>query len=284
MNEQIETPEFAAETSAPVSAGTETTPTAPSPVNLADDALVEIKVGGETKLVPWSEARTGFMLHGDYTRKQQAFAKERSEFETRQSEVNAIRAQVEQRQQLLESVMSDPQKLSALVMAAAARRQQPTQPEPTAPQPITQADLPTLQQQFAQTAQAEIARYVQQAQAQAQEQQLTTEVTTYTQGLLKGHPVLGKIPGIDETIYATAAQMGPKTMDEAKHFINVVVEDFKSKVGGAVNEARKQDALDKSKVLHGIEPKGGAPIVPSRKAYKDVTDQDIVSFLDALGT
>lgn len=281
MNEQIETPEIAVEASPEVSAPEETTPAAPSHVNLDDNALVEIKVGGETKLVPWKEARTGFMLHGDYTRKQQALANERREFDTRQTEINAIRAQVEQRQQLLESVMSDPQKLSALVMAAAARRQQPTA-EPAAPQPITSADLPTLQQQFAQTAQAEIAKYIQAQQTQAQEQHLTSEVTAYTQGLLKDHPVLSKIPGIDETIYATAAQMGPKTMDEAKHYISVVVEDFKSKVGGAVNEARKQDALDKSKVLHGIEPKGGAPIVPSAKRYQDIKDEDIINFMNGL--
>src|SRR5688500_14202743 len=76
------------------------TPSGPSPVQLADDALVTVKVGGQELNLPWNEARQGIQFHKDYTQSKQALAEERRQFEARQQEFatreQSLAAQLEQ--------------------------------------------------------------------------------------------------------------------------------------------------------------------------------------------
>lgn len=63
-----------------------------------DEPLYTVKVQGEEREVPLSELRTGYMLQSDYTRKTQALAAERQNFE---AEMEAVRVERQQYQQLL---------------------------------------------------------------------------------------------------------------------------------------------------------------------------------------
>src|SRR3990167_10405636 len=112
----------------------------PSVTSLADDALVEVKVNGETQRLPWKEAREQVMLHRDYTRKTQEIAAQRKAFESQQQEFEVQRQAITQQQQTLQSILQDPSKLGLLLAAQQAARAK----QQAEPQPLTSAHLPTL--------------------------------------------------------------------------------------------------------------------------------------------
>lgn len=278
---QIETaPVDALEISTPV----ETTPveSTPSLVNLDDNALVELKIGGQTVQKPWAEARTGFMLHGDYTAKTQTLAEQRRAFEAQQAEFEATRQQVDALKTRLSEVMGDPSKIAALAMAAFAKQQGQTTAQPSEPTPITSADLPALQKAIAEMARREAEATLSARERAIEEKRLESDFTTYTEGLLKDHP-LSKIPGVADTLYAEAAKMGPKSIEEAKQFIATIVTDYKSRLDGVVKQAVTQDAVQKAKVENGIQPKGGQAPTPQKRTYKNAAEQEsaMVAWLEA---
>lgn len=87
----------------PTSSGTVTpAPSGAKVVTAADDDLVEVVVNGETKQIPWKEARSGVMFQADYTRKTQEHANRVKEYNAAVEEYNRRFAELEAAQKALE--------------------------------------------------------------------------------------------------------------------------------------------------------------------------------------
>lgn len=258
-------------------AATSDTPAEPQPLSLADDALVEVVVDGETRRLPWKDARTGIMMHGAFTKKTQSLAEERKAFATEREQFTQQQQLVRQQLETLQRVMKDPTQLAPLLLAQAQRQQQ----QQHQPQPLTTANLPDLQKQLGAIVNQGIQQQMEAFRRQQQAEIFEKEIDSYTTELLKDHPVLSKLKGIADVIYGQVEQMGPKNLQEAKDYIRTVVEEYRESIGGTLTEEQKRAAAAKAKGTASIVPKGGAPVVPKAKKVNKLADldQDILDFL-----
>lgn len=262
------------ENTAPVDAGAAApdagTASPPSNVaTLADDALLEFTVGGEKVQKPWSEVRqTQAMLPSDYTRKMQALADQRREFESLRGQFEQERSKFSQSQAEFQSIINDPQKLSAFYLASVAA-QQSRQGQTQQPNQVDLAAL--LQRQSA--ALEEKFEAFQTAQRAAK---IEEDLGSYAGGLLKADPALAALDGIEEAVFAKVTRMNPSSIEEAKEYTKLVVDQMIEKHNGALAGVEKEKALSKSK-LSGIEPKGGSPKPTAAKKYGGIDDPDRMS-------
>ena len=248
-----------------------TTPQEPTPVELADDALVTVKINGEDKQLPWSEARQGIMMHGAFTQKTQSLAEERRAFEQQQQQFGTLKADYEQRVGQLRSIFEDPQKVQQLALALYTQRsQQPPQQE----QPLTQANLQQWQQQQQQQLQQQQQQWQQNFLQQQQQSQLEGDLDTHTDGLLKAHPQLKAIEGIKEAIYGRVAALGPRSIDEAKELTDQMVTAMSKQATDAWENEQKRIAVDKANAAKGIEQPGGTPVLPKMPDTKNLEELD----------
>ena len=254
------------------------TPNEPSPVNLADDALLEFNVGGEPVRKSWAEIRqTQGMLPADYTRKTMALAEERKRFADEQASFQSQREQVEQARAQLASIVQDPNKLASLYLATVASKQSQNQGQNQAPAP----DYNQLREQFKQEWKQEF----QQFQTAQVAQKIEADMGAYATGLLKSHPTLAVIDGIEEAIFSKVTRMNPSSVDEAKDFAKLIVDQMAEKQNTVLAEREKEKAVSRSK-LQGIEPKGGHVVTAKKRQYGDIDDpkrmEDMVAFMQQM--
>ena len=239
-------------------------------------------VGGEKKQLPWKEARAAAMMGSDYTRKTQSLAEERRAFEAERQQIQAEREQYQSQLSSIQGILKDPGKLGILIaaqQAAAAKQQQE-------PQALTSAHLPHLQQTLLQSVEQRVQAALERAhQAQAQAA-LETQLDEYTTELVKDHPILSTIEGLNDVIFAKvekslgyttppkdAAEQARRTA-EAKQHIQIVVDNYRRAVDEKSEAQSKASATAKAKVLKGIEPKGGSPVTPQRRSIKKLEELD----------
>lgn len=240
----------------------------PSPVSLSDDALVTIRVGNEDKVLPWKEARSGFMMHSDYTRKTQEVAEQRRAFEQQQQQFQTQQQQYEQRLSQFSNVLKDPNKLAQLYMLANSQAQ------PTGPQPLTTDAIPHLQQNLEQRLQQNFERFQQQILAKQEASRIEADLDASLKNTLTKYPLLSAIPGIEDTIYGRVAALSPRSIEEAKEHARQMVETMDRAVKERQAEQAKQEALAKAQATNGIEPRGGAPVLPKPQQFKNAGDRD----------
>lgn len=251
----------------------------PSVTQLADDALLPLKVGGKDITIPWSEARTGFQLHSDYTRKSQELAEQRRAFEAERQTVLSDRQQVQTQLEQLRSVMQNPQSLAALYMNVAAK-----QNAPAGPQPLTTESLPQLQQMLEQRMQERMQSFTTDFQQQQLASRIEQDFSNHTQGLLSKYPGLSAIDGAEDLVAGKVLAMQPKTPDEAKHYAATIIEDLAKRQTAAFAEQAKRDALAGQHARNGIEPRGGSPVLPKPQSFKSGAEREqaMTAFLDQL--
>jgi len=256
---------------------TSDTPDEPTPVSLADDALVEVIVDGQPQRLPWKDARTSIMLHKAFTQKTQSLAEERRQHAAEREQFQQQQQTVRQQLETLQRVMQDPSQLAPLLLAQAQQQSKARQP-----QPLTTANLPDLQKQFSAIVSESVQQQMAAFRAQQQAELFEKDLDSYTTELLKDHPVLSKLKGISDVIYGQVEKMGPKTISEAKEYIRMVVDEYRESVGGALTEEQKRAVAAKVKGTASIIPKGGAPVVPKAKKVTKLADldDDVLAFLD----
>lgn len=255
-------------------------PSTPSPVTLNDSDLIPLKVGGKDITVPWSEARNGFQMHADYTRKMQELAEQRRQFEAQQSTISQQRQEYEAKLQQIQQVVNNPQALMGLYMNLQSKMQQPQ-----GPQPLTTEALPQLMQAMEQ-------RFTQQFQGWQQQQEkaqmaarFETELDTATKGALSKYPALAALDGIDEAIAGKVYAMKPTSLAEAKQYTQVVVDAMAQRHRAALDEEAKANLVAQQQARIGIEPKGGAPVLPQPRSFKNNGEREMamLEFLNSLG-
>jgi len=261
-------------------------PSAPSPKALADDDLIEVVVNGETKTLPYKEARQGFMMHAAFTQKTQELAAQRREAERLKAEAEQWRTASQQEIQRakqfeadVKAMLRDKNKLAALYMNAET-------PEGTASAPPTPTapaiDPAQLREQLFREIAPNVQQYVsQQLAAQHEMAAHAQDVSSFTTSLIEESPVL-KVLGSDyaEQVYAKVLQLAPATPAEAKEYIRLEIDSMKQRLHALTGDAAKASAVAKAKAATGIE-RGGSPVTPSPKEYSSFKDMhgDIEAWL-----
>lgn len=257
----------------------------PTPAALADDAVVEVIVDGQPVTLPWKEARASVMRHAAFTQKTQKLAAERAAFAEAQQQaeqwrVNGQRA-IEEAQSFKQSIMQmlrDPAKLSALYLQATSQSPDVAPAVPTPPAaPAPASHTPTLDYE---TLRTQLLNDVQLAQQQTA---VAHDVTTFTDALIADTPVLKVFgPDLASIVYEKVATMGPTSPAEAKEFIRMQIEDYKSRVSEATGTAAKAAAVAKAQDATAVQ-RGGSPVVPAKKTYATFNDMaaDMEAFLAA---
>lgn len=229
----------------------------PQPYEIPDDAYVSVKVDGQDKLLPWKEARSGIQFHDVFTRKTQDLATERKRFEAEQQEFGTVKTQYETQIGALRGVLSDPQKLAALYMYAAQNVQGA---QPQAPRPLTSDELPKIQQSLREEFNTQVGQYKDELARSYQASKFENELENHMKNVLSQHPLLQAVDGIEDIIYGRVANLGIKTLDEAKEQARVIVEAMSGKASKAYEDQQKRSAVEKANALrNGAEPRGGIP-------------------------
>jgi len=270
--------------------------TEPKQIALADDDLVPIKQDGKVVYVRWGDYNGNVMRIADYTRKTTAVS-------AREKEIESVFTQLQEREQKLIDLASNPEKLEKLythitkgktlagVKPAAATA-------PTDDELATAGDIRrTKEEVIAETRVAvenEIRRIEQERADLAQEQFVGTLVSTTEEMLdavLKDHAeTLGDIPYVDSIIKKKAwADHQPKSLEEVRKAIVQAAKDLSTQFASKKLQSKKIEVAQKAKLDKGIEPKGGTPPGRERKTYEtkdgkpdwDALDRDVINWIDA---
>lgn len=276
-----EAPPAAAAPAASAPADTPATEPAAQAPTPADDPLIEVVVDGETRQVPLSEARKGYMLQSAFTRKTQDLARQRDAFNAEQQALAQQREALSQREQQLMSLLQDDQKFAAAYMAIRAKNNGQSAGAPQAPQVapemVRQQLLAAIAPQVEQQVLARIAQ-------QQHEQQAAHELTSHYQSLVKDHPILSALGDFEDTVMGAVANMRPSTLDEAKQYMQAYLGSVTEKIGTHTDTAAKAAAAAKAKAAAATIP-GGGPMPTGPKQYKSPDDpqidQDILAMLES---
>ena len=166
--------------------------------------------------------------------------------------------------------MRNPQNLAALYLAAQSG-QAPGQPDAQAPPPAP-LDLNAFRQQVMQEATQTFQNQWAAAQAQLAQQQtsqaLVNDFTTTANTLLAKHTALAAIDGLDEVIFDQVAKMHPTSPEEAKAYMETVVDGYASKISSFVTASQKDAVLTAAKAKQGISSaKATGAVTPAAVKY-----------------
>ncbi len=264
---------------APSESSTEVPAVEPAqPLKWKDDDVIEVKIDGQVVRKTVKEIlQTQAMLPGSYTKKTQELAEQRRAFEAQRQEMTVAsqqamqQAQAAQQQlQQLQSYMRNPQNLAALYLAAQSGQAPQGQPDVQAP--AAPLDLNQFRQQVLQEAQQTFEskwQALQQTQEAAQKSQaLVTDFTTHASSLLTKHPALAAIDGLDEVIFDQVAKMHPANPEEAKAYMETVVDGMASKISSYVTASQKDAVLTAAKAKQGISgAKATGAVTPAAVKY-----------------
>ncbi len=273
------------------------TPTEPrNPLNLSDDDLIEVAKGVQKK---WSEIRqTQHLLPADYTRKTQALAAERREWEASRSQWEQQRTQHEQELQAFvnriqqerlaeQAVMRDPRALEARWLALQAVQQAQGQPPvpgqgpgqpipgtPYAPQnqgPTPPAFDPRQFQAYAdQLVNQRFAEYQQKQDLERVNFERANTLQSHMSKVLDANPALRAFPNVENALYDQVSLMvekGKTTVEEAQGMIDLLVQQAAEGLNSHYTQVKKVDAVAQAQLRNGIEPPGGASIPVTPKKY-----------------
>lgn len=273
--QQAEAPQAATETPDP--APQSATPAEqPSYIDLDDKQVVRYKIGGQEYTRPWGEVKqTQILLPGDYTRKMQAIAAERREFEALRSQKQQEWEQYQAEKQALAQALQDPAKIEAWYLAVMAQRQAQAQGQVGQPNPQAQPAQPPFDPaQLQGYVQQSIAQQLQAYAAQQQQAQVNSEranvLERHVESILNVNPALKALPGVNEYLYGQVYQMvvpGQTTMAEAQQYLDHVAQGIAANLNQHYTQATKQQVVAQSQLKNGIEPPGGSPNLPTAKQY-----------------
>lgn len=244
---------------------------APKAINLNDDALVSYKVGNQEFSRPWKEIlQTQVLLPGDYTKKTQALARDRDEFEkSRASAQEATKAWENERAQIIAAIQ-DPRKLGALYLAALSKAQGGNPQQVQNPQQ-NQNGAPLTQEQLIAAVNHRLTQWSEEQRQAVAQERISQDLDTFMSGIKKGSPI-EDLPGVDDYIYGQVELMKPSSVEEAKQFAKTVFDDYSAKFSAKFVAEKKADEIAKSKLNNGIEPPGGSIVLPQAQQFKGHND------------
>ncbi len=266
-------------------------------IDLSDDDLVPITQDGKVVYVRWGDQKGHEMRVADYTRKTTRVAQ-------REREVEEIASTLQERQDRLLEIVSDPEQLAALYTKitkgktiAASVADKPVTPAP-AEDPdalVTRGDLTRHAEELIQKAREE--RAAEQATADenaktARLQAIAAEVTDITEKtldlLLEEHKaILGDFPHVDVVIKKMAGEMKPKNAEEVKQALIDAAANLARQLGRKSVDQKKREVLAKGTLApaEGLEPSGGVPAPREPRVFNSWDDVDaaVIAHINAKG-
>jgi len=245
-----------------------TPPSGPVPVEVQDDTLLSFKDGDEVVQKSWAEVFKERLMNKDYTRKTQDLAEQRRRFDAEREEILAQRQALEGRMRQLAQVIRNPQALEALKAAAARQAGPPMDPN----RPVTMQDLirfqQSLQQRFDQSVEGKLQSFGQNLTRAQTQERLHEDLVTFGTGLIKQHPELAALEGIEEAVFHRVFNLRPTDLNEAKQYTQKIIEEMAERLQASIEEQRKQAVAAKNKAADGTEPRGGAPVLPKPQKFE----------------
>lgn len=234
----------------------------------ADEPTYEVTIGGQKQSVPLSELLKGYSRTADYTRKTQALASERQQYQTREQQYQTALREAQQ-------ILTNREILEQYLRQMGATPQQAHQvAEQTAPDEVlTYAQAQKLLEEREKALEA---KWSQQQQGTVQQLQLERLTDQYTQTIdqkldeiATKYPDLPKIPGMDFMLKQAVRMQQPKTVDQALSLLDQAADYYAAQLGEVVKARTPAPASPP----RGIEPpRGAAPLPPTQGAFTSVTD------------
>jgi len=239
-------------------------------VDLADDAMVRIKVDGVEQIVSYKDYKDGIQREATFTKRMQTLAQQRREAE---AEIARQAAEVQRRFEEVESAKqrlneNDPMQALAKLLAQQAN------PAPPQADPNEIATIGEVQQRLEelakqQTAQQkaqseEFLKSVQLAAAKLREEQaIQADAQKFSAALAANlskdeYKVLNEVvPFTENAIRYQVSQLDPKSIDEAIEFSEKVMQEWVGKIQATSTELVKRQEVAKARAK--MEPPTGSP-------------------------
>lgn len=263
---------------------------APSPVSLPDDALVELVVGGQKVTKTWKEARSGFMLHEDYTRKRQVESKE-------VEQARELTQKIAKRDEAYKALVSDPENIKRLYEAVTGQKLSNAEAREIAAQAPKGDDLVTFEdiQKAREELKQETESVVTNAIQDLQDRQFVSEIQRVTattiNALLDEKKEIKAFYGDDAEVIIRRMARAKGAADEAelRTALKEAADTLSQRIQEQLQENKKESAVRQTKLTkQGIEPPGGTGIPAAPKTYgegRNVSwgdiDRDAEAFLNS---
>lgn len=257
------------------SAAPDTTVTTPDQGSTppADEPTYEVTIGGQKQSVPLSELLKGYSRTADYTRKTQALAQERQQYQGWQEREGQYRSALTEAQQILTNREILEQYLRQMGASPQQAQQTAEQAVPDPDEVLTRAQAQKLLEERERALEAKFEQRQQTTTQQLQLERLTDQynqaITVKLDELAEKYPDLPKIPGMDFMLKQAVRQQKPQTVEQALSLMDQAAAYYASQVGELV----KGKIPAAPPPVRGIEPpRGAAPLSPNQGTFKSVTD------------
>lgn len=263
---------------------------APSPQDLADDALVRITVDGEEQILPWSEARGKISGGLKFTKNMQDLAKQRTDLANELTSLNKLRTE----RAALEQFLNNEEAVTGFVKNKFPHLFQTPSGQPAAqaadynPDEIAtlgQARSIAQQQADAVTKQiGEVKNFVATSIAEANQQIADRQETARHASAINNtltdiyskNPVLNAIPNSQDLLRFEVSKMQPRTQEEALEAFRTVAAGMVEEVGKHFKANQKIQVVAAAKAKlesKSIEPAGGSSPQLKPTSYKNADGQ-----------
>jgi len=250
--------------------GESTTPQAPTTPAVDDGVELEIAPGKREKFTRAQlvEHYKGTLRQDDYTRKTQALAREREQYE----QARPIVEQLYKEHQAMAGLLEDKAKLIEY-----QRKRWENAPEGSAAETAAETKIASLMQEVnqlkAQMSQAP-QRILSQTRQEVETAQLSEKVDAHLKTIFTEKPLLEAIDNAEDILRFKVFQRNPQTLDEARKFFTEEAEGLVKKISekftALQQPAQGAGAPVQSPRATGIEPPGGAGApMPAQASYKD---------------
>lgn len=245
---------------------------APGTAAAAPEPTFDVTINGKVEKVPLSELQKGYSRTQDYTQKTQRLAAERQQIQAQVQEYEGALREVQ-------SFLQDPQRVYAYAKSMGATHQEASQAAANAGnadpmQLLTRSEAQELINQQLQQAAPNLL-----GASQQQIQQLRLELATreyknvFDQKIAQlqdQHPELKRLgPRGAQMLRMEAMNQQPQTVDAAIEALELAAQAL----AGDFTNVLKQEAVAGNPLRNGIEPPGGAGILPAPQApFKKLTD------------
>lgn len=232
--------------------------TAPVPVSLKDDDLVEIVWKGEKITKPWKQARNEMQMQEDYTRSKQEIAQQAKELRELHETVQSRSASVAEKELALDKILG---------------RATPSPVVPADDEVVTMKSVREMLAEFGRGFKGEVDQTIQnnsiKTQEQAQFQRFESLTSEAVEALQKEHPILGKIPELDTVLKKSALKDKPTNEREMVTALVKAGKALAKTIDDDYTERRKAEVTRKEKLQVNAPIPGGSPSfkAPEGKNY-----------------
>ena len=256
---------------------------------LKDTDLIEITVDGQQVVMPWKDAKGGFMRQAKFTKEMTSFRQEQAEFQSQLPNIQKL----QQDQQVLINLLNNkemlrdfarrqyPDLFQQAVAGAVQQVQAQAQANGDSGDIATVGQVQAVAQQVEQNIQNLVkgletalqqreTALVQDIQDRNETLKLSNEINGTIQQMFDAHPnVVKLVPEANEMLRYKVFQMQPKTPEETIQAFKDVFGGWVEQFESVVADTNKTKVVQKAKLAsNNVQPPGGAGVQPQPTNFK----------------